>query len=362
MEKKRVDYLDMVKGIGIILVVIGHSDYLAYHGLTVISSFHMPLFFIVSGMLIRHTGEEQREMKQIFLRKLKSIMIPYVVFCLIYLAIYGGYFCRVAGYLTPEYIQEIAVQAISLDGISVLWFLSALFLAQMLFLGLRRVCKKGIFIFIIATMAITACVIKPYVFGWLVAKSLWQKGLVGVLYAIFRSLAGAGFLLIGYLTMELFEYLDDTYRIKRTKLPELAGGSACLILTIILSIYNGRVDLHYMEFGNLFLYLICAYAGAMGLILICRNVPHQRWLAYLGINSLIIMVTHLDCQYMLLSIRVGQFFVALSPYAKWYCLYFGIALGMTVLELVTIYVVNHWLPFLIGKKYRHKNTKREMAG
>ena len=59
--KKRLDYLDMTKGLGMILVLIGHlqgdsiftfSPYI--HPLCVfIFSFHMPMFFIVSGYFER---------------------------------------------------------------------------------------------------------------------------------------------------------------------------------------------------------------------------------------------------------------------------------------------------------------------
>ena len=54
MSEKRLDYLDMVKGIGIILVVVGHSTYVSDGTLTWLASFHMPLFFILSGILFAY--------------------------------------------------------------------------------------------------------------------------------------------------------------------------------------------------------------------------------------------------------------------------------------------------------------------
>lgn len=52
MSSKRINYFDTAKGIAIISVVIGH--YIQNHGLGYIPlnlfySFHMPLFFVVSG-------------------------------------------------------------------------------------------------------------------------------------------------------------------------------------------------------------------------------------------------------------------------------------------------------------------------
>lgn len=40
-------WLDTAKGIGIILVIIGHSMFPMH---TLIDSFHMPLFFVLSGL------------------------------------------------------------------------------------------------------------------------------------------------------------------------------------------------------------------------------------------------------------------------------------------------------------------------
>ena len=65
--KKRLDYLDMTKGLGMILVLIGHlqgdsiftfSPYI--QPLCVfIFSFHMPMFFIVSGILLAIKNDEE---------------------------------------------------------------------------------------------------------------------------------------------------------------------------------------------------------------------------------------------------------------------------------------------------------------
>ena len=50
--KKRVQYIDIAKGIGILLVVLGHNDLNAYHPMLhrFIYAFHMALFFFLSGI------------------------------------------------------------------------------------------------------------------------------------------------------------------------------------------------------------------------------------------------------------------------------------------------------------------------
>lgn len=48
---KRIEWIDRVKGIGIILVILGHSIFLEIFKI-LIYSFHMPLFFSYQGMYI----------------------------------------------------------------------------------------------------------------------------------------------------------------------------------------------------------------------------------------------------------------------------------------------------------------------
>ena len=48
MEYKRLKWLDIAKGLGIILMVLGHTSIPKFAS-DFIWSFHMPLFFIASG-------------------------------------------------------------------------------------------------------------------------------------------------------------------------------------------------------------------------------------------------------------------------------------------------------------------------
>ena len=51
---KRIEYIDIARGIGILLVVLGHNDfgYISPFGYKLIYSFHMPLFFFLSGYFL----------------------------------------------------------------------------------------------------------------------------------------------------------------------------------------------------------------------------------------------------------------------------------------------------------------------
>ena len=50
IEKKHYESIDIAKGIGILLVVFGHLTVGKQNVYSFIYSFHMPLFFLLSGL------------------------------------------------------------------------------------------------------------------------------------------------------------------------------------------------------------------------------------------------------------------------------------------------------------------------
>ncbi len=94
MKGKRLRSLDIAKGIAIILVVIGHAipDASARQGISspaleilfsVIYSFHMPLFFLISGYFV-DTLSAAVSRKQLIWKKFQRLMIPYLFVGLAY--------------------------------------------------------------------------------------------------------------------------------------------------------------------------------------------------------------------------------------------------------------------------------------
>lgn len=73
---KRIEYLDIARGIGILLVVLGHNDFGAispfFH--RVIYSFHIPLFFFLSGYFINTSVS----FFDYFRKRFHSILKPYL--------------------------------------------------------------------------------------------------------------------------------------------------------------------------------------------------------------------------------------------------------------------------------------------
>ena len=72
---KRESLIDIGKGIGSILVIMGHTSSTSYKLRIFIDSFHMPFFFILSGMVLN----TNYSIFQFIKRKIKSLLINYYI-------------------------------------------------------------------------------------------------------------------------------------------------------------------------------------------------------------------------------------------------------------------------------------------
>ncbi len=126
--EKRIGYIDIAKGLGILIIVLAHNDLAGYHPTLhkFIYSFHIPLFFFLSGMFFR----PERSFGDTARRRFNSLMKPYFfTLFMIYLgeaAFSNMTFPVIAGrivkalYATGKYIDWVQ-----------LWFIPHLFVVSL---------------------------------------------------------------------------------------------------------------------------------------------------------------------------------------------------------------------------------------
>lgn len=76
-QKIRYDYLDIAKGIGILMVIWGHVLYYHWSG-QYVYTFHMPLFFFLSGMLFQRN--KYPSFSSFFVKRARRLLIPYSIY------------------------------------------------------------------------------------------------------------------------------------------------------------------------------------------------------------------------------------------------------------------------------------------
>lgn len=351
-ENKRIAYLDLAKGVGMLLVVIGHVEYVPESVRQFIFAFHMPLFFLISGILIWEKQDEKKNFIELVRKKLRSIMLPYVAFSVLYFLIEGSRLA-IRGLDGWNNLFRQLFQTCCLQGVSTLWFLPALFMSELLFLGLlKRFKQRGsigmVSILVLLTVCLNALEYAAYEQH---AQSIAWGMLHDVCSMLLRNLFCVGFVCIGY-------YIGKWLLPKvRNGWLEPIGAVLLLGLTWLIGMYNSSVNLRYLYLGNFLLCMVGAVAGSMAVLFLCRFLERlpigavKRPLAYYGRNSLIVMVTHLEFRVLYISIKLAGLLSSIwdSP-----LLFQGtIILLVFVLEIPIIWFINRFASFLLGKRVKN---------
>lgn len=351
-KRERIDYLDIAKGIGMLLVVIGHVDYVDAPIRNYIFSFHMPLFLFVSGMLLWYKQEEQKKWSVLIGKKARNLLLPYFLFSFLYLII-ESVRLLVKGLNEWDNILKQLFQTICLQGISTLWFLPALFIGEVIFLWIRKNSSHGQTIWCLAVIMISVFFIHKDVQSLFAPYSeLPLAGMIyEVLFVFLRNLFCVGLVGLGY-------YIGGL--LFQKKLPMLAEAGMGIILLLMVGViagWNTGVNLRDMYLGNLAGFLFTGVAGTVGIVFLSRVLvqlplrPIHRICEYFGRNSLLIMVTHVEFRILYLSIKVAAVINAVINKNIVFCSL--IVLFVFLFEIVVIEFVNHVLP-MVSKK-QNKN-------
>lgn len=140
MTKEKLIWVDNLKAIGILAVVLGHiaSPLSAF-----IYSWHMPLFFMIAGFFIKF----DLRIKEFIIKDFKRLMVPYFIFVIIGLVVET--LKRVALHRESlDYLHELQGIFLWMDEQSlmntyafVLWFLPALFFARVILVVIGKLVK-----------------------------------------------------------------------------------------------------------------------------------------------------------------------------------------------------------------------------
>lgn len=264
---KRLENIDVAKGIGILLMIAGHIFDNEVFGVLVYG-FHMPLFCIITGIL-----KAQKEQLQSFLpfvkRRFCSLIVPYIVVEIIVLPLF---------YLKYHYTFKdwrwIILESVLLysNRGGATWYLLNLFLSELeFFLILKN--KDRTF------CAIIACIL--FVIGTTIISDNH------IIFIILRSFVAVGFIALGYLHAPVF--LRKPFSQWFFTLP---------VVYAFFAIKNGRVDMCGGSYQNQVIYFLCSVIGSYSIMVISNwiashTVTVKRTLAFWGANSMIVLCTHL---------------------------------------------------------------------
>lgn len=262
----RIKWIDNAKGCAIILVLLGH--FLSCTKLTaIIYAFHMPLFFFLSGLVFRI--DKYTSFKGFLIRKIKTLMIPCVLFNFIYWLwlVVKVLFLHAEDSIVKNFLG-IFIQCRRTEYNGEAWFISCLFCAEIiLYVILKKISdkKKQLLVFGISLIVgLFFCMKVDRTLPWNLDASL---------VAIF-------FMGLGYSVKDVTNKINKWYILAYIPL-----------IVISLANYklsgNCRVEMWNNDYGNPLLFLLGATCGILGTIALAKMV-NLKALEFYGKNTLFI--------------------------------------------------------------------------
>ncbi|SMC29138.1 Fucose 4-O-acetylase [Clostridium acidisoli DSM 12555] len=345
-EEKRIHWIDNIKFLGMILVVIGHC--IPYNSILskYIYSFHMPLFFFLSGIV--YDSKKYKNLKEIGRKKAKSILIPYFTFSIItyvFWILISSRFTKSSVNVNPLqpligifYSNAIGNWMIY-DG--PLWFLTCLFLTEIEFYFINKLSngntKKTIFILGLI------CIIAVIDGRYMTFRLPWSFDI---------SLTAVVFYGCGFIFKNKIKKLQKFICNKKINM------FICvpfLMTNVIFCILNRHIEMNYGLYGNTIYFYISSLSGIIfySITFMVFVNYKNKFFGYIGRNTIIILSLHLvfiNC------IRGLVYFIFKIPMQLLTNnLYIGLLLvvicGFSFIPIC--YIVNRYAPFIIGKSSKN---------
>lgn len=354
----RLAWVDIAKGMGIGLVFYGHfverfRD-LGVPGAAAqmrwIYSFHMPLFFLLVGLVYK---ERDLPFQAFITRQIRTRLVPVWVFNLVGLLIWiiGGYaggdpqWVGAAGVLPLARHCGIELLRTVLRGLPtwnfLTWFVICLFMVELWHFGLRRWLRGNAALSASILVFAGLTVAADYYRWWLF--EMYQDNFYS--WRITSALSAMVFYQLGIL-------------LRRVHIPGASskalvgiGAAACLAASFLTFGRNfTTVLMAGAQYGQVALFFPTALAGIFALVLVSRLLQTSRLLEYLGQITLGLMcldgILHESVNRPVATLIVG----ALPAMSVWTLT--GVCLAGTIASLAlcipVVWVIRRYAPFILG--------------
>ena len=253
--KNRIEWIDTAKGYGIIFVFLGHIGFGRFGNW--IYSFHLPLFFFLSGYVFKSGLGVTDFIK----KKARSMLLPYILLALLFFP-FDDTLYNVKLYLIQQRFGAV-------------WFIATLLVLEIIFYILTRAFKKDIYL-IISTAVLTGI--------WIAVKDVhlpWNAD---------AALFASPFFCAGFLSRKY--NLSGAVETRKTLICGIS-----LVISIILAFLNVKIsgetlDIYIYRYGCIPVMYLAAFAGIAFVTSLSMIKPLPP-LEYIGCNSLIYYGIHM---------------------------------------------------------------------
>ncbi len=329
MQQSRSEWIDIAKAIGIFLVVIAHT----YRGIvdsgakfppflslidSIIYTFHMPLFFFISGIFFVKSIEK-RSLQQFFVSKLDTVAYPYLIWGTLQGLLIAFLFARgVAN-------QNVSYQDVFMfwKPLGQFWFLHDLFFIMCFTALIYKFSKLrflGALILIATVLYIFQTSLRGIYFVSFMAKN-WIFFLLGIY--LFKSQLKAGL---------FYDKLYITFLV--------------LLAIVLQYLFHVTLQFNYESKGVLSLLLAIIMSFVTLKLAYRLEGKVGGWLLLIGRHSMAIYLLHV---FFASGVRIIDHKL-LQIYNPYFDLFAGTILGIFIPVLVACFVDSRKIPFIFSFK------------
>jgi len=359
--KERIQYIDVARFYAMAGVFFGHfiervmmmNDPAAAILYKFVYSFHMVLFFVLSGFVARDSDLEF-SIGKFFKHRFFSRILPFIFFTIVFMisaAVFPGDFFNLSLPSVKGYFEGLISTARGIPLFCVpSWFLLIIFSVEVVhYISFR---------FISSDSKLLIAIVLFYIGGYYLNLSadlmnFAKQRLYNVLF-IHEAIAMYAFYLLGvYLRRRKF-------LVEKVSLTITIPGAVITFLIVLFTFklnrgpfnfnYFNSVVIMFSSHGNIFWFPLTAIAGSLFVFFLGKITPNQKVVVWMGQNTLILMCLN-GAFYHYFNPPMGKYvFINFSGRPV---MIFVLGLLMTVVSLALctpfIYLLDKYVPQLVGK-------------
>lgn len=325
--RARNTYMDIAKGIGMLAVIVAHIG-IGKAGNILLYSFHLPLFFIISGYFFKM----EDDIKNFLLKKSKGYLVPYFA-CAIVIACFLPIQYHTEMWYAPFFYAGFVLQM----RYTTLWFLATLYVAVLLFWCICKRCKNhtGKIMVVSATLSIIFICYDEFV-----GQALpWN---IDTAFIVLIYLA------LGY-SMKQNDRMEQLVHVKWKWLLIIAGvvvSGACTIANYKLC--QESYEMFRCQYGIFPLTITAAITGSLSIILFSSYLQKEKILAWIGQNTMSFFAFHQSVAMVIMGMICNRSKLLIEHSVLYKSvMFFG---TLAICYIIHIVLIKCRLGFVVGKK------------
>lgn len=290
-NKKRFDYVDLAKALGMLTIIWGHVA--AGKSVTFVYTFHIPLFFFLSGMVF--VKGKYPDFLSFVKRKTQTLIVPYIIYSFVTWVIWAVFsyatHANVASYWMP--LLETFIGQGS-EGYLVhnvpLWFVTCLFAMELLYYWISKLSDLW---------NVIVCVLLA-VASWLLVNKCEFFDFTTLPWSLEVAMAALVFYSSGHLLVKNIGHQKMEETVYGKKWLSFVIMLGLFVLTYLGGVMNGKVSMGHANLHNPIIFYPAAFIGVSAVIILSllitgsKFVKTKLWgaLIWFGQNSFIAMSIH----------------------------------------------------------------------